>query len=110
MGTTRIVRNRLSCFLWLSCMVIVSPIFQSRMAAESEISQELVEPLRKANEFWLKGNANNGIPEYLALLPKMEKAFGKDSAVEGIVLFRIGFLYGTQGEFEKALPYFERCE
>jgi CHAT domain-containing protein/tetratricopeptide (TPR) repeat protein len=42
------------------------------------------------------------------LLDQIERAYGKDSSVAGLVLFRIGFLHIGQGAFEKALPYLER--
>jgi CHAT domain-containing protein/Tfp pilus assembly protein PilF len=84
--------------------------FHPALAADTGAgaSAELAEMLKEANGLWLKGDATNGIPKYEHLLDQIEKAFGKDSSVAGLVLFRIGFLYGTRGDFEKELPYLER--
>ncbi|MHB8522881.1 MAG: tetratricopeptide repeat protein [Limisphaerales bacterium] len=69
---------------------------------------KIMEALKEANEMWLKGDATNGIPTYERLLGQIEAAFGKDSSMAGLVVFRIGFLHATHGDFEKALPYLER--
>jgi CHAT domain-containing protein/Tfp pilus assembly protein PilF len=84
--------------------------FQPASAADTGAgtSVELAELLKEANGLWLKGDATNGIPKYEQLLGQIETAYGKDSPMAGLVLFRIGFLYSGQGDFEKALPNLER--
>jgi CHAT domain-containing protein/Tfp pilus assembly protein PilF len=84
--------------------------FQPASAADTGAgtSAELAELLKEANGLWLKGDATNGIPKYEQLLGQIETAYGKDSPMAGLVLFRIGFLYSGQGDFEKALPNLER--
>ena len=77
-------------------------------ATNNETLTDLQESLAEANKAWLKGNAAVGIPEYERILGQAEKAFGSNSPVVGRVLFRIGFLYSTRGEFERALPILER--
>ncbi len=70
--------------------------------------QKLVESLKVANELWLKKDTTNGIPIYERLLGSVEKTFGMDSSEAGLVLLRIGVLYGMRGDFEKAVPNLER--
>ncbi len=69
---------------------------------------ELLSEVGQANELWSKNDAAKGIPMYERLLPKIERGFGTNSAMAGRVLFRIGFLRATKGDFDKALPYLER--
>jgi tetratricopeptide (TPR) repeat protein len=98
---------------WFFSVSVFVPIGQPMQAAANyaaEASANLMESLKEANELWLKGDATNGIPAYNRLLGPIEKTFGKDSATEGLVLFRIGFLHAAQGDFESALPYLERCQ
>ena len=45
---------------------------------------------------------------YQRLFQEVQSVYGNDSAMAGLVLFRIGFLYAKQGNFEKALPDLER--
>jgi CHAT domain-containing protein/tetratricopeptide (TPR) repeat protein len=107
-----IVRSTRRWLFSFSCILTMSLNFQPVLAADTGpgASAELAELLKAANQLWLKGDATNGIPEYERLLGQIEKAFGKNSSIEGLVLFRIGFLNARQGEFEKALPYLERSQ
>lgn len=118
-GSINHVRTRLpiisSIRNWLFSLVCILTMcmnFQPALAADTGAgaSPELAELLKEANELWLKGDATNGIPKYEGLLGRIEKEFGTDSSVEGLVLFRIGFLHARQGNFEQALPYLERCQ
>ena len=76
--------------------------------ARLEHTARLDQSLKAANELWLKHDAASGIPEYERLLGDVERAAGKESSLEGLLLFRVGFLFLTQGDFEKALPNLER--
>ena len=89
----------------------MSLCFHTAVAADTssrEASTELADLLEEANGLWLKSDASNGIPKYERLLGQIEKEFGKDSSIEGLVLYRIGFLHAKLGNFEKALRYLER--
>ena len=87
--------------------------FMSRPTASTnsgspEVLGTIAEELNEANELWLKGNAAEGIPRYERALVRIGAVFGTNSPQSGLVLFRIGFLYTTQGKFEIALPILER--
>jgi tetratricopeptide (TPR) repeat protein len=105
-----IIRSIRNWLFQLICIFTMSFNFQPASAADTGAgtSAELAELLKEANGLWLKGDATNGIPKYEQLLGQIETAYGKDSPTAGLVLFRIGFLYSGQGNFEKALPNLER--
>jgi CHAT domain-containing protein/tetratricopeptide (TPR) repeat protein len=105
-----IIRSIWNWLFPLICILTMSLNFYPASAADTGAgtSAELAELLKEANGLWLKGDATNGIPKYERLLGQIETAYGKDSPTVGLVLFRIGFLYSVQGDFEKALPNLER--
>ena len=71
-----------------------------------ESQPALDQSLKEANQLWLKEDAKRG-PAYEHLLPEVEKVYGKESPIVGLVLFRIGFSHAAQGNFEAALPELE---
>ena len=76
--------------------------------ARLEHTARLYQSLKAANELWLKHDVASGIPEYERLLGEVERAYGKESSLAGLLLFRIGFLHARQGNYERALPNLER--
>src|SRR5207237_6835848 len=87
------------------------PIFaennDSREPSAGEITKWQKE-LEEVKKLWVKQDTDKGIPKSESLLSQTELVFGKDSPVVGVVLYRIGLLYGKRGDFDRAVPYLER--
>lgn len=114
-GNIKYVQTRFPIFdTWSWSLLVCILIMFSRLSAFAgepkgqEPSEELARFISEANQLWQKGDAANGIPKYERLLGKIEKVYGTNSSMAGLILFRIGFLHSMTGDFEKALPYLER--
>ena len=83
-------------------------VFQATANTPNKPAVGFDETLRQANDLWLKNDASQAIPLYEGLLEQVKKNYGAESRINGIVLFRIGFLYLGKGQEEKAIPFLER--